>query len=102
MGFFSGYGTIGKIYSKLNVIERDLIEMRKSLDNPGQRYRFNSVSSSGLVHLKELMAIVADSNSTVKSADFEFAGRKMPIEEHLFNISEYMKQMMMEYTYNRR
>lgn len=101
MGFFSGYGTIGKIYSKLNVIERDLIEMRKCLDNPSQRYNFNSVSSNGLAHLKELMAMVADSNSTVKSADFEFAGRKMPIEDHLFMISEYMKQMMMEFTFNR-
>lgn len=43
-------------FSKLNVIERDLMEMRKSLDNPSQRYRFNSVSSSGLAHLKELIA----------------------------------------------
>lgn len=101
MGFFSGFGTIGKIYSKLNVIERDLMEMRRCLDNPSLRYNFNSVSSNGLSHLKELMATVADSNSTVKSADFEFAGRKMPIEDHLFMISEYMKQMMMEYTFNR-
>lgn len=75
--------------------------MRRCLDNPGLRYNFNSASSSGLSHLKELTAIVEDSNSTVKSADFEFAGRKMPIEDHLFMISEYMKQMMMEYTFNR-
>ncbi len=101
MGFFSGYGTIGKIYSKLNVIERDLMEMRKCLDNPSLRYNFNSVSSNGLSHLKELMYMVADSNSTVKSADFEFAGRKMPIENHLFMISEYMKQLMIEYTFNK-
>ncbi len=101
MGFFSGFGTIGKIYSKLNVIERDLIEMRKCLDNTSLRSNFNSVSSNGLAHLKELMAIVADSNSTVRNADFEFAGRKLPIEQHLFMISEYMKQMMMEYTFNR-
>lgn len=101
MGFFSGYGTIGKIYSKLNVIESDLIEMRKCLDNPNRRYNFNSVSSSGLAHLKELITIVEDSNSTVQSANFEFAGKKLPIRDHLYMISEYMKQMMVEYTFSR-
>lgn len=101
MGFFSGYGTIGKIYSKLNVLERDLIEMRKCLDNPNLRYNFNSVSANGMAHLKDLLRLVEDSNSTVQSADFDFAGRKLPINAHLLNISEYMKQMMMEFTFNR-
>lgn len=98
MGFFSGYGTIGKIYSRLKVIESDLMEMRKCLDNPSQRYRFDSASSSGLAHVQELMTIVDNSNSTVQSADFEFAGRKLPIRMHLLMIAEYIKQMLTEYT----
>ncbi len=101
MGFFSGFNTIGKIYSKLSVIERDLMEMRKSLDNPSQRYKFDSVSSEGIAHLQELMKLVEGSNSTVQSADFEFAGKKLPIRAHLLMIAEYIKQMLTEYSHLR-
>ena len=100
MGFFSSFSSIGKIYDKLKVIERDLADMQECLQNPYRRSGFNSASSQGLQHLKELMALVNNSGNTVQCADFEFAGQKRPIANHVYAIFEYMKQMMAEYTFN--
>ncbi len=75
--------------------------MQECLQSSYKRGDFNYVSNQGLRHLKELIALVENSNETVRCANFQFAGRSRPIEQHLFVISEYMKQMMAENTFGR-
>lgn len=101
MGFFSNFSTIGKIYDKLKVIENDLTQMQECLQNTYLRSGFNAASSQGMQHLKELISIVDNAGDTVMRADFDFAGQKKPITHHIYAISEYMKQMMAQYTFNR-
>ena len=100
MGFFSSFSATGKIYGKLKLIEIDLTNMQRCLQTPSLRSGFNQASMNGFQHLKELSMLVENSDDTVQRADFEFAGQKRSIEYHLLAISEYMKQMMTEYTFN--
>ncbi|MDE6258479.1 MAG: hypothetical protein K2M53_08885 [Muribaculaceae bacterium] len=99
MGFFSSFSCIGKIYGKLRLIETDLTEMQRCLQTSYLRAGFNRAYMLGVQHLKELSKLVENSDDSVQCADFEFAGRKRPIAQHIFVISEYMKQMVVEYTH---
>lgn len=101
MGFFNDFSAIGKIYNKLKTIEGDLIEMQKCIQSPDIRQEFESASSSGVRHLQELQMLVDQAGSSVKCANFQFAGQNKPIVNHMISIGEYMKALMEEYTFRR-
>lgn len=98
MGFFSSFSKIGKIYDCLKAIEKDMIKVQRALDQ-NEDFIFKTAFADGVRNLENLNRLVDSSDETVLCADFEFCGRKLPIQQHMMSIAMFFQSRMNEYTY---